>query len=388
MADLCLYNLASPLVAAFMIPRAVCSIDLDALTHNFGEVRRLVGPEVRICCVVKAQAYGHGAVPIGRTLARAGAHALAVTSFDEARELRDTGVDLPILILSGIEPSLVTEAVRLDLFPVVWDAAQLRALAAEAPTGQRLGVHLKFDTGMRRLGADDATDLAEAALTGAISVEGTLSHLACADEPRHASVEAQLEDFRAILRTIEAAGVRPGIRHLANSAGMLADARTHLDMVRPGLLLYGCHPQTDGRSPGSALDLRPVMEFKTKILHVKDAPSGAGVGYGWTFETRRPSRLAVLAIGYGQGYPRALSNRAEVSVRGHRAPVVGAISMDHTTIDVTDVPDPRIGDEVTLWGGTSGIDAGDLATKAGTISYELLTRVSRDIPRQYEGRNA
>lgn len=383
-----LYNLASPLVAAFMIPRAVCSIDLDALTHNFGEVRRLVGPEVRICGVVKAHAYGHGAVPIGRALDRAGAAALAVTSFDEARELRDAGVDSPILILSGIEPSLVPEAARLDLSPVVWDAAQLRTLAAEVPTGDRLGIHLKFDTGMRRLGADDAVDLAEASRTGAISVEGTLSHLACADEPGHPSVGAQLERFRAVLRTIEAAGVRPGIRHLANSAGMLADPRTHLDMVRPGLLLYGCRPRGDGGGLGDAVDLRPVMEFKTKILHVKDAPSGAGVGYGWTFETRRPSRLAVLPIGYGQGYPRALSNRAEVSVRGHRAPVVGTISMDHTTIDVTDVPDPRVGDEVVLWGGSSGIDAGDLATSAGTISYELLTRVSRDIPRQYEGRNA
>ncbi len=366
-----------------MTPRAVCTIDLDALTHNFGEVQRLVGPDVRVCAVVKANAYGHGAVPAARALLRAGAHALAVTNIDEAREVRGAGIGGPILVLSGVEPAHANEAVRLGLVPVVWDAAHLRGLAGEIAAGSRLPVHLKFDTGMRRLGADDAPGLAAVARELQVPVEGVFSHLACADEPGHTSVTQQLRAFEDAVEAVEATGLRPGIQHLANSAGILADPRTHLDMVRPGLLLYGCLPPPWV----GELDLKPVMELKTRILHVKTVPAGSKVGYGWTYETTRESRLAVLPVGYGQGYPRALSNRAEVSLRGGRAPVVGTISMDHTTIDVTEIEGARLGDEVTLWGGTHGPDVMDLATRAGTIGYELLTRIPRDAPRIYKGKN-
>lgn len=369
-----------------MTPRAVCTIDLDALEYNFGQVQRLVGPDVRVCGVVKANAYGHGAVSIARTLLRAGAHAFAVTSLDEAREIREAGIQAPLLVLSGVAPEQAAEAIRLGIVPVVWDEAQLRALAESIPTGTTLPVQLKFDTGMRRLGADDAAGLIAAARALPVRVEGVFSHLACADEPGHPSVREQREAFESAVAAVKAAGLDPGIRHLANSAGALADPGTHFDMVRTGLLLYGCVPGRADASLGP-LDLKPVMELKTRILHIKNTPAGAGVGYGWTFRTPRETRLAVLPVGYGQGYPRALSNRAEVSVRGRRAPVVGAVSMDHTTIDVTDVEGAARGDEVTLWGGPEGPPVMDLAERAGTIGYELLTRIPRDAPRIYKGRN-
>lgn len=370
-----------------MTPRAVCTIDLDALTHNFGEIQRWVGPGVKVCGVVKANAYGHGSGPVGRALERAGAHTLAVTSLDEASELREIGVRLPILILSGVEPAYAADAVRLGLSPVVWDAGQLHTLATAVPDGRQLPIHLKFDTGMRRLGADDAAAIAAAAQHPQIRVEGVLSHLACADEPGHESIRDQILGFEAALAAVQAAGLHPGLRHLANSAGLLSDVRTHFDMVRSGLLLYGCHPHRGPDPAVQQIELKPVMELKTDILHVKTAPAGAGVGYGWTFETERESRLAVLRIGYGQGYPRALSNRACVTIRGQQAPVVGAVSMDHITIDVTDIEGVETGDEATLWGGSSGPRVEDLATAADTISYELFTRVTRDAQRIYKGRN-
>jgi len=367
-----------------MTPRAVCTIDLAALTHNLREVRRIVGETVRICAVIKANAYGHGAVPVARALLRAGAQSLAVTSLDEARELREAGLAVPILVLSGVDPADATEAVRLGLVPVAWEPDRLRALAAAVPRGARLAVHLKIDTGMRRLGSDDAAALAKAARAESLFVDGVFSHLACADQAGHPSVEAQIRAFETAVATIEAAGLRPRIRHLANSAGLLAGPQTHFDMVRPGLLLYGCSPGPDLPDHPA---LRPVMELRTHILHVKTVPAGSGVGYGWTFETTRESRLAVLPIGYGQGYPRALSNRGEVSLRGARAPVVGAVSMDHITIDVTDIRDAQPDDAVTLWGGADGPEVMRLAERAGTIGYELLTSIARDATRSYRGRD-
>ena len=385
MTRLRLYNLAPPLIAALMAARVVCSIDLDALTHNLRVVRGLVGETVQICAVVKANAYGHGAIPVARTLTRAGANSLAVTNLEEARELSDAGISVPILLLSGLDPVDAPEAIRRGLVPILWDEDDLQKIGAALPPGSRLPIHWKVDTGLRRLGAYGVAPLARAARDLPLAVEGILSHLACADEPAHPSIGAQTDAFHRVVAELEASGIQPRLRHLANSAGILAGPQTHFDMVRPGLMLYGCCP---GGASGATPALKPVMELRTRVLHLKSAPANAGVGYGWTFSTRRESRLAVLAIGYGQGYPRALSNRGEVSIRGHRAPVVGAVSMDYITIDVTDIEGIRPGDEVTLWGGPRGPDVGELASRAGTIAYELLTRIGRDIPRLYKGKQA
>ncbi|HEY8514491.1 MAG TPA: alanine racemase [Candidatus Binatia bacterium] len=366
-------------------PRAVCCIDLDALVHNLAEVRRVVRPGVAICGVVKANAYGHGAVPVARALEAAGIEQMAVASLDEARELREAGVATPLLVLGGVAPEEAAEAADLGLAVVVWDARAVRALAAATGPDRRLRVHVKLDTGMHRIGAQEADlEPLAAALRDApsLEVEGVLSHLACADEPGHPSVARQVAEFERLGARLEAAGIRPRIRHLANSAGVLADERAHCDMVRVGLLLYGCapHPQLASR-----LDLRPVMHLRTRVAQVKQVAPGDSAGYGWTFTAQRPTTLAILPVGYALGYPRALSNRGEVLIRGRRAPVVGTVSMEHLAVDVTAIPGVAVGDTVTLWGsdGNERIDVMELGARAGTIGYELLAGVSSRTPRAY-----
>ena len=365
--------------------RAVCRIDLDALRHNLAAIRSASGSGVAVCGVVKGDAYGHGAVPVARTLAVAGIEHLAVASLDEAAELRAAGVDVPILVFGSVRPDRARDAVRLRLAVTVWSAAAVRALAPALDPAAPLDVHVEVDTGMHRIGAlaDDLADLVAALRAGPFRVAGTMSHLACADEPGHPSVPAQLLEFESALRALERLGVAPGLRHLANSAGALEWPRARWDMVRAGIALYGCapSPQLAGR-----LDLRPVMHLRTRIVQLKTIPAGDRVGYGRTWAATRPTRLAVLPVGYAIGYPRALSNRGEVLVRGRRAPVAGTISMDHVTIDVTDVPDAAEGDVVTLWGsdGDQHLDVMELGARAGTIGYELLTCVSPRTPRIYD----
>lgn len=378
-----------------MKARAVCTVDLDALARNLAEIRRLVGPSVRVCAVVKADAYGHGAIPVSHTLVAQGVDQLAVACLDEALDLRGAGISTPILVFGGIAPAEAARAIELELTPVVWSAEAARRIAEHVPSGKRLRVHLEVDTGMHRVGAElDAVASATRALVeGPFDLEGLMSHLACADEPGHPSVALQIERFEEATRRVSSAGGAPRIRHLAHSAGLLADRRTHLDMVRPGLLLYGCLPH-----PRFAADARvePVMGLRTRIAQILEAAPGEGVGYGHRFVTARPTRLAALAIGYGQGYPRSLSESGYVLIRGRRAPVAGRVSMDHVTVDVTDIADAAEGDEVVLWGRArdagagevTGIDVMELAERAGTIGYELLTRVGGRVERVAERRSA
>jgi alanine racemase len=355
--------------------------------HNLAEVRRVVGPGVAVCGVVKADAYGHGAVPVARTLVAAGVEHLAVASFDEASELRRARITAPILVFGGVRAARAREAAELGLAVTVWSARDVRALAGALAPPQRLAVHVKIDTGMHRFGAyqHELADLVRALAEGPFEVAGAMSHLACADEAGHESLAAQLAAFARALEVLEQLGVRPRLRHLANSAGALAEPRARFDMVRIGLLLYGCAPVPEA---AAGLDLRPVMQLTSRIAQLKAIAPGEHVGYGWTFTARRASRIAVLPIGYALGYPRALSNHGVVLVRGRRAPVVGTISMDHATIDVTDVPDAAEGDVVTLWGrdGDARIDVMELGARAGTIGYELLTCVSQRTPRTYIGK--
>lgn len=365
--------------------RATCHIDLAALRHNLAAIRAAVGPGVAVCGVVKADAYGHGAVPVAHTLAAAGIEHFAVAALDEARELREAGIEVPILVFGSVRPDSAREAARLRLAVTVWSAASARALAEAVDPDQPLDVHVKIDTGMHRIGAlaDDVAELAAVLRTGPLRVAGTMSHLACADEPGHASVPAQIEAFESALRVLASLGIAPRLRHLANSAGAVEWPQARYDMVRAGIALYGGapSPQLAGR-----LDLKPVMSLRARVMQVKTIPAGDRVGYGHTFAAARPTRLAVLSAGYAIGYPRALSNRGEVLIRGRRAPVAGTISMDHVTVDVTDVPDAAEGDVVTLWGsdGTQNLDVMELGARAGTIGYELLTCVSPRTPRIYD----
>ncbi len=359
----------------------VAYIDAAALRDNLAAVRAALTPGTAVMAVVKADGYGHGATLVAPVLAAAGADQFGVATVDEGVELRAAGIAQPIVVLTGARRDEVEAALVHRLSVAVVDVDMARELAAAVGAG-RLPVHLKLDTGMGRLGtAEDALPALIEALRDLpqLEVEGVFSHFADADSVSGAYTDEQLRRFRDGVATLRAAGVRPRQVHLANSAAALTRADAHFDVVRPGLILYGVAPATVAPA-----GWRPAMHLRTRVWQLKSLPAGRAVSYGQTFVTRRPSRLAVLPIGYADGYARALSNRAEVVIRGRRAPVVGRVCMDLTLVDVTDVPGAAAGDEVLLWGqhGEVGLSVGEVAAWQDTIAYEVLTRLGARVPRQ------
>jgi alanine racemase len=371
----------------------VAEVDLGALVHNFETLQAVVSP-ARVVAVVKADGYGHGAAIVASTLEAAGADAFAVALVEEGLELRSASVRRPILVLGGVGPAAAREAFRAGLTPVVYDPAQIAPLAA-ASGGAPLQVHLKIDTGMCRLGVDRrhlGELLHELDRNPAVRVAGVLTHLGCADAPDPGPTQAQLAAFDEAIAILQAAGIDPGLRHAAASAGAIRFPESRLDLVRLGISLYGVlpspHPVGWGglptpRRPG----LEPVLRVRTTVLQVREVPEGTAVGYGGTFVTRRPSRIATLAMGYADGLSRLLSNRGEVLVHGRRAPIAGNVCMDMTMVDVTEIPDVAAGDEVVVLGaqGDEMVTADEVAERSGTISYEVLTSLSRRVPRVYSG---
>jgi alanine racemase len=360
-----------------------CTIDLAALRWNFDQVKRLVGPRVKVLSVVKANAYGHGAVPCAKALADAGSDAFGVATVEEAVELRAAGIRAPMLVLTAICPEQLDEFLKYDLTPALSDVQTMAALdKLLQKRGAALKFHLKIDSGMGRLGLPhSAIDswLPEVAKLKALRLEGMFSQLANSDGDAEYSTE-QVKNFRAAEKRLRAAGLAPFELHLANSGGVIGVPEAHGTMVRPGIMLYGCCP---GPALAQKAELKPVLSWHTRIMQVKELPAGASVGYGRTFTAKRKSRIAALPIGYADGYHRLLSNRGAVLVRGKRAPVAGRISMDLTMIDVTDIAGVIQGDEVVLIGrqGAENISADEVAGWAETISYEVLTSVSARVPR-------
>jgi alanine racemase len=365
-------------------------IDLDALASNFREVRALVGEGVRVMCVVKADAYGHGAVECARRLEAEGADWFAVALPEEGVALRESGVGKPILCLEGFWEGQATLCVRERLTPIVFrlDTAEAFDRAARE-AGTVAEVHVKIDTGMNRLGvrADGAAEFAARLRDFKnIRVGGLLTHFASADELRAAEfTRAQAARFASAAETFRARGHEPAVEHLSNSAATFAEPAARRGMVRPGGVLYGLWRDVL-RPSGDAPPLRPVMTWRTRITLLKRVPAGETLGYGRTHALARDSLIATLPVGYADGYPRALSNRGRVVVRGHFAPVVGRVSMDLTIIDVTDVPGVGEDDDVTLIGadGERAVAAEDVARDAGTISYEITCGVGARVPREYK----
>lgn len=359
------------------------SIDLEALGANLAEARRLAGPGAAVLAMVKADAYGHGASIVAPALEARGAEAFGVAAVEEGIELRDAGVRAPVFVFCGTFRGEADEAVRARLTPVLFDGASIDAFAeAAARSGRRVGVHVKIDTGMGRLGVEPAE--AEALVARIerrpeLRLEGLCTHLARADDPDGASASRQVEDLRALARRF---GPRAGgSLHFANSAALFALPRGQGDtLVRPGLMLYGAYPHPSFRERAS---LRPVLRWSTAVLLVKRVPRGRGLSYGRTFVTSRDSVIATVPVGYADGYPWSLSNRGFVLVAGRRAPVVGRVCMDLTLVDVTDAGAVRPGDEVVLLGRQGGaeIRVEDLAEAAGTLPYEILSRIGRRVPR-------
>jgi alanine racemase len=359
----------------------VAEVSLSALRWNLRRVRELVGPEVAVMAVVKADAYGHGSVTAARAFVEAGATMLGVSTVEEGVTLRQAGLDHPIVVLGGAFPGEARAVVEHRLAAAVWtkDAAEALAAAAGA-AGRRVEVHVKIDTGMTRLGLSlgDVRAFAEA-LHGVdgLEVAGVFSHFASADAVDTASARTQVARFREGVAALASAGVRPPLVHLANSAAVLSAPDAHFTMVRPGIMLYGYAPAPHLAERAA---VRPAMRLVTAVAQARRVPAGTPVGYGGTFVTARPSLIGVLPVGYADGYHRLASNRARVMVRGQRVPVAGRVCMDHTMIDLTDAGDVPAGERVVLFGGAAP-GADELAGWCETIAYEMLTSVGRRVPR-------
>ena len=370
-----------------VLRRTWAEIDLDALEHNYRRARTLTGPGVRYLGVVKADAYGHGAVQIGRKLESLGADYLAVSSLDEARELRHGGITMPILILGHTPPDMVPELIRYHITQAVSALAKAEEYSAAAVAcGGTLRVHIKVDTGMSRLGflvrgghfeGGVAAIAAACALPG-LDAEGIFTHFAVSDEDGEedeAYTREQFGLFTAVIDALARQGRTFAIRHCANSGALARYPEMYLDMVRPGIALYGAG------ADAQRLDLRPVMSLKTCVSTIKVFDPDTTVRYGRTFRTTERTRIGVLPIGYADGFFRGCSNRASVLTKQGSAPIRGRICMDMCMVDLTELPDVHVGDAVEIFGQHQRVD--DLASLLGTIPYELTCAVSKRVPRLY-----
>jgi alanine racemase len=370
-------------------------VSLGALRQNYRAVVKQAGAPVTVCAVVKADAYGHGAVECSRALQSEGAKWLGVTSLDEAIPLRDAGIDSRILLMTGFWRGEEREIVRLGLTPTVWEPWHIESLeAAAASAGARHSVHLKVDTGMGRLGVSlNELPTVLKALTSAphLILEGLSTHLASSEIMDAPSVTEQTRRFEEAQGSVRAAGFTPGLIHMANTSALISRRETLNTMVRPGIALYGYYLpfQRAGREVSGGtlrLSVKPVLTWKTRILSMRNFAANQPLGYGGTYVTKAPARVAVLPVGYADGYNRQLSNRGRVIVRDHYAPIVGSISMDLTLVDVTGIPGISVGDEVVLLGTSDGlsVDALEHARLANSSPYEILCNISKRVPRKYE----
>jgi alanine racemase len=364
----------------------VAEIDPQALLHNLAQARSFSRSDQRILAVVKADAYGHGAVPVSKTLAAAGVEQFGVATLEEASALRQAGIVQPILVFGGCYPGQEEVFLQQKLMPVLSDRRSLLRLDRFARrAGQPLQVQLKVDTGMGRVGflLPELLELLPALKTLAgLRIVGLMSHLACADAPDDEVTAGQLEMFQRLLREVRGQQLALRDIHIDNSAGLVGWDCPECTLVRPGIMLYGGLP---GEKYRDRLDLKPVMHLRTRIAQLKRVAAGTGVSYGHRFHTARETLLAVLPIGYADGYNRLLSGRGEVLIAGRRAPVVGTVCMDWIMVDVTDIPQVAVDDPVTLLGEADGqtISAEEWAAWLGTISYEVFCRIGPRVPRRY-----
>ncbi len=369
-------------------------VSLTTLRQNFRTVAKHVGAGITVCAVVKADAYGHGAVECSRALEAEASKWLGVTSLDEAIPLRDADIESRILLMTGFWRGEESEIVRQRLTPTVWEPWHIESLErAAAAGGTRQAVHVKVDSGMGRLGVSvEQLPAVLKALHAAphILFEGFSTHLASSEIMDAPSVAEQEHRFEDALRMVRAAGFSPEFIHMANTSALISRRETWNNMVRPGVALYGYYLpfQRAGREVSGGtlrLPVKPVLTWKTRILSMRNFEAGQALGYGGTFVTKAPAHVAVLPVGYADGYNRQLSNRGRVIVRDHYAPIIGSISMDLTLVDVTGIPGISVGDEVILLGGSDGlsVDALEHARLANSSPYEILCNISKRVPRRY-----
>ena len=366
--------------------RAWAQIDLAAMTHNFN-IAKSTGKKVM--CVIKANAYGHGAVPCGLHLQKLGADFFAVACLAEAIELRRGGISKPILILGYTPAEYAAELAQHNITQTVYDMESAKALSAEAAkAGVTIDVHVKVDTGMSRIGiyAQDAEAAASAAdeiehiygLPG-LNVRGVYTHFSVADDMDQTHyTNWQLSNYRAVLDALSVKGIHPELRHAGNTAAIMNHPDSHFDMIRAGIMLYGMYPDGVHRNG----PLRPVMTLKSRVAQIRELPAGASVSYGRTYETKKPTRMAVITAGYADGHPRRISDDSYDIINGRSFPQIGRICMDMHMLDLTGDDTVKVGDEVSLWGG-EGMTAEQVAERVGTLNYELTCLITPRIARVY-----
>ena len=376
--------------------RTWAEIDLDAAAYNLAAVRRRISPKAKLCCVVKADGYGHGAVPLARVFQQNGADWFAVSNIYEALELREGGVTLPILILGYTPPEAAKTLAENHISQCVYSTEYARALSQHAAAaGVTVKIHIKVDTGMSRLGfyfqnidRDTAAvqEIAEVCRLPGFFHEGIFTHFAVSDAGAAGAMPTmrQFGCFKELVESLLREDIDFPIRHLANSGAALDYTLSHMDMVRAGIILYGIAPSAEIAHPEP---LKPVMGLKTVIAQVKDIEKDSTVSYGRTYTAEEKMRVATIPVGYADGYSRALSDKADVLIHGKRCRIVGRVCMDQCMVDVTHVPEAKMGDVVTLIGadGEESVTADELAEKTGTIPYEIVCDVSKRVPRIYVG---
>ena len=357
-------------------------INLNAIKHNILEIRKLLAPGVKYMAVVKANAYGHGAIGVARAAIEAGADYLAVANLKEALELRSAGIVSPILILTESPTSVMDEIVQYDLTQTVYSVVEAKALSDEAVQRNRTAkVQVKIDTGMGRVGVSPSEAVAFITKISSLPnlmLEGVFTHFAMAEDPRDNFTADQFDKFKQVLLKVE----HIKMKHAANSAAVIFHPETHLDMVRVGLMMYGLYPIGDGRKH---INLKPALSFKSRISYLKKVPPGVPLSYGCTYVTEKKTTIATIPVGYADGFSRRLSNRGQVVIRGKRFPVVGRVTMDLTMVNVGEEK-VEVGDEVVLIGEQSGqaISADEVARLEDTIAYEVICGIGKRVPRIYK----
>jgi alanine racemase len=356
-------------------------VDLDAIRHNV----RLLKPErAQLMAVVKADAYGHGDVPVARAALEAGAAWIGVALVEEGLGLRDAGIDAPVLVLSEFPPGSERAALAAGLTPSLYTDASLARLA-QAAQGREVGVHVKVDTGMHRVGVyppEATTGFVGRVAAASLRLDALWTHFASSTEDEKTTL-LQLETFLAVVEDVRAAGHRPGLLHAANSGATILYPESHLDLVRPGIAIYGVEP---GGGAGADLRLRPALTWRSAVTMTRRLPAGEAVSYGHRYRLERDANIATVPVGYADGYPRLLSSRADVLIRGQRCRVAGSVTMDQLIVDCGEL-EVEAGDDVVLLGhqGSQTVSAEELAGLAETIGYEIVAGIGGRVPREYEG---
>ena len=369
--------------------RCYAEISLEAIGHNIREVKKRLPEGVKLLGVVKANAYGHGAVPVASYLENQVDY-FATATIEEAVELRENGISAPILIIGYVSPSQYGDLVEYDITQTIDSYAQALALEKEAARQNRKAkAHLAVDTGMTRIGFQvtehDADEAAKIADLPHIELEGMFTHFSCADQEDKTYCSMQMEKYDKMTALLAERGVTIPLRHICNSAGIMEFDDHHFEMVRSGIITYGIYPSEEVKK--ERLDLIPALSWKSHVIHVKEVGPGIGVSYGATYVTEKPmTRIATVSAGYADGYPRALSNQGCVLIHGKKAPIIGRICMDQMMVDVTDIPDVQVEDVVTLVGtdGDETITIEEIANPAARFDYEMLCDISSRVTRVYK----